>query len=76
MKNMFMVFTHLVSLTHKLLRRGGMKALIAENLLMKQQLLLITRSRKRAPNLSPLERIPARPVGIGKITALFGPTEN
>ena len=32
MKNIFMVFTSLVSLTHKLLRRGGMKALMAENL--------------------------------------------
>ncbi len=56
MKNMFMVFTCLVSLTHKLLRRGGMKALIAENLLLKQQLFLLTRPRKRAPNLSPLAR--------------------
>ena len=33
-----------------------MKALIAENLLLKQQLLLLTRSRKRAPKLSPLDR--------------------
>ncbi len=33
-----------------------MKALIAENLLLKQQLFLLTRSRKRAPNLSPLDR--------------------
>jgi hypothetical protein len=30
--------------------------LIAENLLLKHQLLLVTRSRKRAPNLSPLDR--------------------
>ncbi len=56
MKNIFMVFIYLVCLTNKLLRLGGMKALIAENLLLKQQLLLITRSRKRAPNLSPLDR--------------------
>ncbi len=33
-----------------------MKAMIAENLLLKQQLFLVTRSRKRAPNLSPLDR--------------------
>ncbi len=56
MKNMFMVFTDLVSLTHKLLRPDGMKALVAENLLLKQQLFLLTRSRKRAPNFSPLDR--------------------
>jgi transposase InsO family protein len=56
MKNIFMVFTNLVSLTNTLLRLGGMKVLIAENLLLKQQLFLITRSRKRAPNFSPLDR--------------------
>ena len=49
MKNIFMVFTYLVSLANKLLRLGGMKAVIAENLILKQQVLLLTRSRKRAP---------------------------
>ncbi|MDH3770292.1 MAG: hypothetical protein OET79_04795 [Nitrospirota bacterium] len=48
-----MVFTYLVSLAHTLLRQGGMKVVVAENLLLKQQLLVLTRSRKRAPNLSP-----------------------
>jgi len=56
MKNMFLVFIYLVCLTNTLLRQGGMKALIAENLILKQQLFLLTRSRKRAPNLSPLDR--------------------
>ena len=56
LKNMFMVFTSLVALTHKRLRPGGMKVLMAENLLLKPQLVLITRSRQRAPNLSPLDR--------------------
>jgi hypothetical protein len=56
MKNMFMVFTSLLCVIPKVFRVGGMKALIAENLLLKQQLLLVTRSRKRAPNLSPLDR--------------------
>ena len=35
-----MVFTYLVSLTHTLLRNGGLKAVVAENLLLKQQLLV------------------------------------
>ena len=56
MKNMFMVFTYLLFVIPKWFRIGGMKALIAENLLLKQQLFLLTRSRKRAPNLSPLDR--------------------
>jgi putative transposase len=56
MKHLFMVFMYLVSLAHTLLRHGGMKAVVAENLLLKQQLLVLTRSRKRAPNLSPFDR--------------------
>jgi putative transposase len=56
MKHLFMVFTYLGSLAHTLLRHGGMKAVVAENLLLKQQLLVLTRSRKRAPNLSPFDR--------------------
>jgi putative transposase len=56
MKHVFIVFTYLVSLAHTLLRQGGMKVVVAENLLLKQQLLVLTRSRKRAPNLSSFDR--------------------
>jgi len=56
MKNMFMVFTYLLCVIPKGFGMGGMKALIAENLLLKQQLFLLTRSRKRAHNLSPHDR--------------------
>ncbi len=40
----------------KLTGPGGAKAVVADSLLMKQQLLVINRSRKRAPNLSVLDR--------------------
>ena len=33
-----------------------MKAVVAENLLLKQQLLVLTRSRRRSPNLSSFDR--------------------
>jgi putative transposase len=56
MKHLFMVFTYLVSLAHTSLRHGGMKAVVAENLLLKPQLFVLTRSRKRAPNLSSFDR--------------------
>ena len=56
MKHLFLVFTYLVSLAHTLLRQGGMKVVVAENLLLKQQLLVLNRSRKRAPNLSSFNR--------------------
>ena len=56
MKHLFMVFTHLALLLSTLLRYDGMKAVMAENLMLKQQLLVLTRSRKRAPNLSSFDR--------------------
>jgi hypothetical protein len=52
MKDMVILFIHLLNTTAKLLGPGGAKAVIAENLLLKQQLLVVTQSRRRAPNLS------------------------
>jgi putative transposase len=40
-----------------LLSPGGVKTLLAENLLLKQQLLVRRRSRRRAPNLRPSDRL-------------------
>ena len=40
----------------KLLGPGGAKAIVADSLLMKQQLLVINRSRQRAPSLSVIDR--------------------
>lgn len=40
----------------KLLRPGGSRALMAENLLLKQQLIIHSRSRQRAPNLTTRDR--------------------
>jgi len=40
----------------KLLRPVGARAVIAENLLLKRQLIVHSRSRQRAPNLTSLDR--------------------
>ena len=40
-----------------LLQPGGCRSIIAENLLLKQQLLVLNRARKRAPNLPPIQRL-------------------
>jgi len=56
MKDIFILLVHLLTTVAKLLGPGGTKAVIAENLLLKQQLLVITRSRRRAPNLSTAKR--------------------
>ena len=57
MKNLLLMLAHLLATIAKLLGPGGAKAIVADSLLMKQQLLIINRSRQRAPNLTPIDRI-------------------
>ncbi len=57
MINLFLVFAHLLATIAKLLRPGGARALVSENLLLKKQLLIVGRSRKRAPKLKPVDRL-------------------
>jgi transposase InsO family protein len=40
----------------KLMRPGGGRAVVAESLLLKHQLVILNRSRERAPNLRPMDR--------------------
>ena len=51
----YLLFQMLTTLA-KLLRPGGGRTVIAENLLLKQQLIIHSRSRQRAPNLSTQDR--------------------
>ena len=56
MKDLLVLLAHLLTTIAKLLGPGGAKAIVADSLLMKQQLLIINRSRRRAPNLMPIEK--------------------
>ena len=56
MKDLIVLLIHLLATLAKLLGPGGAKAVVADSLLMKQQLLVINRSRQRSPNLSGLDR--------------------
>ncbi len=56
MKDLIVLFAHLLTTFAKLIGSGGAKAVVAENLLLKQQLLIINRSRQRAPNLTTTNR--------------------
>jgi transposase InsO family protein len=56
MKNLLVLLVHLLTTVAKLLGPGGARTVVADSLLMKQQLLVINRSRRRAPNLSALDR--------------------
>jgi hypothetical protein len=47
---------HLLATIAKLMRPGGVRAVVAESLLLKQQLVISGRARRRAPNLNSFDR--------------------
>ena len=52
-----MIVAHLLTTLAKLLEPGGAKAIVADSLVMKQQLLIVNRSGQRAPNLTATDRM-------------------
>jgi hypothetical protein len=56
MKDVIYLLIHLLTTIAKLIQPGGSRAVIAENLLLKQQLIIHSRSRQRAPNLTCQDR--------------------
>jgi putative transposase len=56
MRDLLLLAVHLLVTFAKLLRPGGVRAVAAESLLLKHQLLIGNRSRQRAPNLTTLDR--------------------
>jgi putative transposase len=56
MRELLILAVHLLVTCAKLLRSGGVRAVAAESLLLKHQLLISNRSRQRAPNLTTLDR--------------------
>jgi hypothetical protein len=57
MKAALVLFTHLLVRLAMLIGPGGVKAILAENLLLKHQLLVLRRPRRRAPNLRQIDRL-------------------
>lgn len=51
MKDVIYLLFHLLTTLAKLIKSGGGRTVIAENLLLKQQLIIHSRARQRAPNL-------------------------
>jgi putative transposase len=56
MKDLLILLGHLLTTIARLLGPGGAKTIVADSLLMKQQLLIVNRARQRAPNLTALDR--------------------
>jgi len=55
-KELLLLLAHLLSTSAKLLGPDGAKTVVAESPIMKQQLLIVNRSRRRAPCLSSFDR--------------------
>ena len=59
MRNLAILLIRLITTTGKLMDPGGARAIVAELLLVKHQLITLNRGRERAPNLSPMDRVVA-----------------
>ena len=57
MRDLLTLFLHLVVTVARLVGPGGARAVVADSLLMKQQLLVLSRTRRRAPPLSATDRV-------------------
>jgi hypothetical protein len=56
MRDVIYLLFHLLTTLAELIKPGGASAVIAENLLLKQQLIIHRRARQRAPNLTTRDR--------------------
>src|SRR5262245_44728263 len=80
-KDLLLSLLHLAVVIAKLCRPGGVRAVMAENLLLKHQLLVLRRARHRAPNLRLADRLLCgfgslflSPGRIGKVAIAIRPS--
>ena len=57
MRDIVIVFVHLIVTLVRLARPGGLRSVVAESVLVRHQLRILNRGRKRAPNLRAADRI-------------------
>jgi hypothetical protein len=57
MRDFAIVLVHLIVTLARLARPGGLRSVVAESVLVRHQLLILNRGRKRAPNLRATDRI-------------------
>ena len=65
MRDFLFLFLHLIVIVVRLAKPGGLRSVLAESLLLRHQLLILNRGRKRAPNPRPSDRM------IAGLCALF-----
>ena len=59
MRDLIVLLIHSVTILVRLARRGGVRSVLAESVLLKHHLLILNRSRRRAPNLRVSDRLVA-----------------
>jgi putative transposase len=59
MRDLVILFVHVIATLARLLGPGGLRSVVAESVLVKQQLLILNRSRQRSPNLRASDRLVA-----------------
>ena len=57
MRDLLLTLLHLAVIAAKLCGPGGVRAVIVENLILRQQLIVLRRGRQRAPNLTRSDRL-------------------
>src|SRR5215472_17907249 len=81
MQHLFILIIHFMATVVKLVRPGGVRAVVAESVLAKHQLLILNRPRRRTPNLRVLDRLIAgfcslwiRPKRYRRLAIAFKPS--
>src|SRR5262249_49932600 len=81
MRDLVILFVHLIVTLARLAGPGGVRSVVAESVLVKHQLVILNRSRKRAPHLGVSDRIVAglcallmRPAGLFRSAIAFKPS--
>lgn len=59
MRDLAVLFLHLLATVARVAGPGGARSVVAESVLVKQQVLILNRSRRRSPNLRPSDRMVA-----------------
>jgi hypothetical protein len=57
MRGLVILRVHVITTIVRLVRPRGLRAVVAESVLSKHQLLILNRSRQRAPNLLAVDRL-------------------
>ena len=72
MRDLAVLFIHLITTIARLAGPGGAHSVVAESVLVKQQFLILNRSRHRSPNLRVCDRVVA---GLCALLMRPGPTD-